>query len=86
MDGEILRFHRGAFLTAQEYGIDVLPLCIKGFTDVLPKHDFFLRKGRLTLEVGKRIQVPKDAEIREFTRSMRHFYLQWYKTDNTQQL
>lgn len=81
LDGEILRFHRGAFLTAQEYGIDVLPLCIKGFTDVLPKHDFFLRKGRLTMEVGERIQVPKEAEIKEFTRSMRHFYQEWYKTE-----
>ncbi len=79
LDGEILRFHRGAFLTAQELGIDVLPLCIKGFTDVLPKHDFFLRKGRLTLEVGQRIRVPEDAEIRAFTRQMRHFYQDWYK-------
>lgn len=79
LDGEILRFHRGAFLTAQENNIDVLPLCIKGFTDVLPKHDFFLRKGRLTMEVGERIQVPKDAEIRAFTREMRHFYQDWYK-------
>ena len=79
LDGEILRFHRGAFLTARELGIDVLPLCIKGFTDVLPKHDFFLRKGRLTLEVGERITVPQDAEIRAFTRQMRHFYQDWYK-------
>ena len=79
LDGEILRFHRGGFLTARELDIDVLPLCIKGFTDVLPKHDFFLRKGRLTLEVGERIQVPEDAEIRTFTRQMRHFYQDWYK-------
>ena len=83
LDGEILRFHRGAFLTAQELGTDILPLCIKGFSDVLPKHDFFLRKGRLTMEVGERVQVPKDADIKEFTRSMRHFYQQWYKTDKT---
>ena len=79
LDGEILRFHRGAFLTAQELGTDVLPLCIKGFTDVLPKHDFFLRKGRLSLEVGQRIRVPEDAEIRAFTRQMRHLYQEWYK-------
>lgn len=84
LDGEILRFHRGPFLTAQELGVEVLPLCIKGFTDVLPKHDFFLRKGRLTLEVGQRVTVPKDADIKEFTRSMRHFYQRWYKTENTQ--
>lgn len=79
LDGEILRFHRGAFLTAQENDVDVLPLCIKGFTDVLPKHDFFLRKGRLSMEVGERIKVPHDAEIRAFTRKMRHYYIDWYK-------
>ena len=79
LDGEILRFHRGAFLTAQENDVEVLPLCIRGFSNVLPKHDFFLRKGRLSLEVGERLKVPKDAEIRAFTRQMRHFYLDWYK-------
>ena len=79
LDGEILRFHRGAFLTAQENDVEMLPLCIRGFSDVLPKHDFFLRKGRLSLEVGGRLKVPKDAEIRAFTRQMRHFYLDWYK-------
>ena len=79
IDGEILRFHRGAFITALENDVEVLPLCIRGFADVLPKHDFFLRKGRLSLEVGQRLKVPKDAEIRAFTRQMRHFYLDWYK-------
>lgn len=79
LDGKIGRFHRGAFLTARELGMDVLPLLIRGFHEALPKHDFFLRFHPLTLEIGKRVQVPEDADIAAFTRDMRHFYVEWYE-------
>ena len=75
-DGRIQRFHRGAFATAQELGIDVLPLCLHGFHNALPKHDFLLRKTPLYLEVGRRVQVTGDVVA--FTRDMRHFYVDWY--------
>lgn len=75
-DGHIQRFHRGAFATAQELGLPVLPLCIHGFHDALPKHDFLLRKFPLYLEVGERVQVTGDAA--DFTRKMRRCYVDWY--------
>lgn len=75
-DGSIQRFHRGAFATAQELGLDILPLCIHGFHNALPKHDFLLRKFPLYLEVGQRVQVKGD--VAAFTREMRHFYVDWY--------
>ncbi|MBP3203675.1 MAG: 1-acyl-sn-glycerol-3-phosphate acyltransferase [Bacteroidales bacterium] len=78
MDGSILRFHRGAFLTARELGLDILPLCLHGFNYALPKHDFLLRKAGLSLEIGKRLRVPEEAELAAFTREMRHFYQEWY--------
>ena len=77
-DGSILRFHRGAFLVARELGLDVLPLCIHGFSDALPKHDFLLRTATLTLEVGRRISVPEEGDLAAFTRQMRGFYRDWY--------
>ncbi len=80
IDGSIQRFHRGAFLAAQEMGIDVLPLCIHGFHDALPKHDFLLRKAGLSLEIGKRVSVPKGDDLAQFTRDMRHFYDNWYES------
>ena len=82
VDGRIGRFHRGAFLTALELGIDVLPLLLRGFHEALPKHDFFLRFHPLSLEIGERVQVPLQADIADFTRQMRHFYLQWYEKDS----
>ena len=75
-DGSIQRFHRGAFATAQELGLDILPLCIHGFHNALPKHDFLLRKCPLYLEVGQRVQVTGD--VADFTRKMRHIYVDWY--------
>ena len=78
IDGSIQRFHRGAFLTAQELGLDVVPLCIHGFSSALPKRDFFLRKSPLYLEIGQRVAVPQDADIVRVTRDMMHFYVDWY--------
>ena len=80
LDGSIGRFHRGAFLAARELGLDVLPLCLHGFTNALPKHQFYLRSAGLSLEIGQRIRVPADAYLAAFTRSMRSFYKDWYAT------
>ena len=77
-DGQVGRFHRGAFLLAREMGLDVLPLCLHGFTYALPKHDFYLRKAGLSLEVGERVQVPAEADLAAFTRNMRRQYIDWY--------
>ena len=81
LDGRIGRFHRGAFLAARELGMDLLPILIRGFHEALPKHDFLLRPHPLTLEIGERVQVPQEADIAEFTRQMRHFYVDWYEKD-----
>ena len=75
-DGSIQRFHRGAFTTARELGLEILPLCIHGFHNALPKHDFLLRRCPLYLEVGRRVQVTGDPA--DFTRGMRHNYVDWY--------
>ena len=79
LDGQIGRFHRGAFLAARELGLDILPLCIHGFTYALPKHNFYVRRAGMSLEVGRRLQVPADADLAAFTRTMRSFYKDWYR-------
>ena len=77
-DGSVGRFHRGAFAMARELGLDILPLCLHGFHEALPKHDFLLRRGALSLEVGERIGIPEKADLAAFTRDMRSFYKDWY--------
>ena len=76
-DCRIQRFHRGAFLSARELGLPVLPLYIHGFGYALPKHDFLLRKAGLYMEVGERFEVP-EGDLAAFTRDVRHKYEKVY--------
>ena len=76
-DCRIQRFHRGAFVSARELGLPILPLYIHGFGYALPKHDFLLRKAGLYMEVGERFKVP-EGDIAAFTRKVRHDYEREY--------
>jgi 1-acyl-sn-glycerol-3-phosphate acyltransferase len=79
-DGEIGRFHKGAFTLAQALGVDILPVCIHGLYDVLPKHDFMLRRGSVTLDIWARINYEqlKDLTDRELMRMVHKSYLERY--------
>ena len=61
-DGKIGRFHQGAFMLARELGVDIVPVFVHGAYDVLPKHDFMLRRGAIYCEVGQRVPVGSGAE------------------------
>ena len=61
-DGKIGRFHQGAFMLARELGVDIVPVFVHGAYDVLPKHDFMLRRGVIYCEVGQRVPVGSGAE------------------------
>lgn len=62
VDGKIGRFHKGAFYMAEKFGLDILPVILHGFNDVLPKQDLLLRKGRMTVKVLDRIS-PDDPSF-----------------------
>ena len=76
-DCSILRFHQGAFYLAQQLGADILPVFLHGVGHVLPKRDFLLRRGRIDVEVGRRMSVGQSPLL-EFTREMRHHYQAHY--------
>ncbi|MBO6029653.1 MAG: 1-acyl-sn-glycerol-3-phosphate acyltransferase [Bacteroidales bacterium] len=76
-DCRIQRFHRGAFVSARELGLPILPLYIHGFGYALPKHDFLLRKAGLYMEIGERFEVP-EGDVAAFTRKVRHDYEREY--------
>lgn len=62
MNGAIGRFHKGAFLLAQKYQIDIVPIYIHGNADSLPKGDFIIYDGVHTLEIGERIVMDEAIE------------------------
>ena len=80
-DCSILRFHKGAFHLAQELSLDILPVCLNGVGYALPKEEFMLRPGHITVTVGKRVR-PDDmswgADARERTKAFHKFYQEWY--------
>ncbi|MDR2533914.1 MAG: 1-acyl-sn-glycerol-3-phosphate acyltransferase [Tannerellaceae bacterium] len=51
----IMRFHQGAFYLADRLGLDVVPVLIHGAGHVLPKKDFMLRWGCITVQVHRRM-------------------------------
>ena len=80
-DCSIKRFHRGAFLLAEQLKTDIIPIMIHGVGHVLPKEDFMLRKGQINIQVMPRI-TPDDERFRKgySPRSIdvRHYYQDEY--------
>ncbi|WP_312288255.1 MMPL family transporter [Chryseobacterium gleum] len=52
---DIKRFHKGAFYLVEQFGLDILPIYIHGNSEVLPKGDFIIYDGSITVKVGSRI-------------------------------
>jgi len=80
-DCSIKRFHRGAFYLAEKLNVDILPVFLHGVGHVLPKNDFLLRKGQITVQVRERI-APDDrrfaADYSMRAKQVRHYYRKTY--------
>ena len=53
-DGRLGRFHKGAFMLAEELGLELLPVYIHGAYDVWPRSEALMRDGQVTVAVGER--------------------------------
>ncbi|MFN8277746.1 MAG: 1-acyl-sn-glycerol-3-phosphate acyltransferase [Chitinophagales bacterium] len=54
-DGKMNRFHKGAFYLAEKLQADIVPLLLHGHHDVIPKGDFQVFPGTLTMKYLPRI-------------------------------
>ena len=61
-DGQIGRFHKGAFYLAEKLGADILPIIIHGTNYTLTKKDALLKNGQVTLKFLPRIK-PDDTSF-----------------------
>lgn len=57
---KIRRFHKGAFHLSRNLQLDILPVLIHGNAHVLPKGDFIIHDGEITIDILKRI--PPNTE------------------------
>jgi len=54
---KIKRFHKGAFYLAEKFNLDIIPVLIHGNSEVLPKGDFIINDGAITLKILDRIKA-----------------------------
>jgi 1-acyl-sn-glycerol-3-phosphate acyltransferase len=60
-DGNMKRFHKGAFFLAEKLQLDILPIVIHGTGYTMTKNDFLLKDGNITLKFLPRIK-PGDTQ------------------------
>ncbi|MBI3518464.1 MAG: 1-acyl-sn-glycerol-3-phosphate acyltransferase [Bacteroidetes bacterium] len=60
--GDILRFHKGAFLLAEQMQLDIIPLLLHGAGDTVTKGDFHFKDGSLAVKILNRIK-PDDKSF-----------------------
>ena len=56
-DGHLQPLKRGAFFLALESGTPIVPIAIKGTHKIMPKGSFTLKKGSITIQLGKPIET-----------------------------
>ena len=54
-DGNVQRFHKGAFYLAERLEADILPVFIHGAAHVMPVGTTFANQGGFDIEIGRRI-------------------------------
>lgn len=79
-DGNIKRFHKGAFYLADKLKIDILPIIIHGQNQNLKKSEFFLKRGPVTTKYLRRIDISKK-EFGETVREQTKGINKWFRTE-----
>ena len=80
-DCSIGRFHQGAFYLAKKLNLDIVPVFLHGLGHVLPKNDFLLRRGKITVQVHERITPDDsrfDADYSIRAKKVRQYYRETY--------
>lgn len=80
-NGELKRFHKGAFYLAKELEVDISPLIIHGVSDVAPKREILLHKGTITFKALPRIKFDDllwGETYKERTKSISKYYKKEY--------
>jgi 1-acyl-sn-glycerol-3-phosphate acyltransferase len=77
-DCSIRRFHRGAFYLAEKLEIDIVPVFLHGLGHVLPKNDFLLREGQITVQVRERVRMDKNTGYVAHAKQLRKYYAETF--------
>ncbi|HEU4789083.1 MAG TPA: 1-acyl-sn-glycerol-3-phosphate acyltransferase [Flavobacterium sp.] len=81
-DNSIKRFHKGAFYLAEQLDLDIVPVVIHGYSEVLPKGDFVINGGKTTVTILDRIlqsDITFGNDLAERTKKISTFFKLEYK-------
>jgi len=78
-DCSIGRFHQGAFLLAQELGVDILPMVLYGAGKAMPKKELWIHRWPIRIEIDKRISIDELQSLGETLRSQASNMRKYYK-------
>ena len=83
LDCSMGTFDEGAFYLADKLNLDLLPIVIYGTGNILPQKEFILRKGKVYIEILRRIKpnnpIRKKTSILETTKITRNLFIEQYK-------
>jgi 1-acyl-sn-glycerol-3-phosphate acyltransferase len=82
-DCSISRFHRGAFYLAETLRLDIIPVFLHGVGHVLPKNDFLLCEGQITVQIRERIRLNDSrfaADYATRSKQVRKYYTDTFAT------
>lgn len=84
--GDVIRFHRGAFYIAEQLGIPIQPLLLRGMFDALNKVHFHIRITDISMELLPKL-MPDDmtmgSNYQERTRMFQHYYKHLLRKEKT---
>lgn len=80
-DGKILRFHQGAFYLAEKLRVDIVPLIIHGISDVFPKKEFLIRKGKVDVYVYPPVKDGSPLIVKGETRKTAQNFCRFYREE-----
>ncbi|BCS85941.1 glycerol acyltransferase [Prevotella herbatica] len=81
VDHRLHRFHKGAFYLAELLHADIVPVVMHGQDHVLPKTDFMLREGTMSVRILQRISsddTSMGTGYRELTHNIHKLYVDEY--------
>ncbi len=78
--GEIKRFHKGAVYIAEQLNLEITPIVFHGVNLLLRKHEFFLKRGTITINILPRIDLTTN-KFGETTRDRTKGILKYFRAE-----
>lgn len=67
-DGEIHRFHKGAFVLSRQLNVPIQPVLLVGLHEINPKNDIMINAGELYVRPLDKVYPREDETDKEYTR------------------